>query len=80
MAVYFEQSVLGASVYAGKEFICGVGSIAEAERLKKLIDCKDTRLSELEGALKELTDAIKSMDMRKQREVLYLCESLLKNS
>lgn len=77
MAIHFEQTILGASLYCDNEFICGVSGIEDAERLKNLIGLKDSRILGLEGVLRELIDAVKSMDMRKQKEVLYLCDRVL---
>lgn len=76
----FEQSVMGASVYYNGKLLCHVSGMEEAERLTRLFSNERERADNMKSALAELVDAVKSMDINKQKEVIRFAKKLLEKN
>lgn len=73
----FEQSVMGVSVYYNDKFLCHVSGMEDAERLKILLSNKQELIDNMKNALIELVDAVKNMDINKQKEVIRFARKIL---
>lgn len=73
----YEQCIMGASFYYSDIYICTVSGMEDAERLKNLLDENEKRIRVLEGTLKCMLDSMVEMDFNKQKELIFLTQSLL---
>lgn len=73
----YEQCIMGATLYHNDRYICTVSGMEDAERLRNLLDEKEDRIHVIESTLKELVSSVIDMDINKQKELIYLAQSLL---
>lgn len=73
----YEQCIMGASFYYDGKFVCTVSGLEDAERLKNLLDEKESRINVIESTLRELVNSVIDMDINKQKELIHLSKSLL---
>ncbi len=68
---------MGADFYQKDKFICTVSGMEDAQRLRDLFEEKEKRMHVIESVLQELVNSVRDMDINKQKELIYLAQSLL---